>query len=431
MSSVIIEPSRLNGCVTVPPSKSAAHRAILCAAMAKGVSSLSPIDFSSDITATVHAVKTLGASVEFSHPVLTVDAAPLWGLNAVGAAHSKCCTVDCCESGSTLRFLIPVAAAFGRSVTFTGQGRLPQRPIGVYLDCLPKHGVACETAGGLPLTVSGQLTPGRFEVPGNISSQFITGLLLALPLLQGDSELVLTSPLESAGYVEMTCRIMRDFGVTVEPSSAGWSIPGNQSYLAGAHTVEGDWSQAAFFLAAGALCGDLELTGLDQDSCQGDRAAEALFRAFGAQVCWKNNRLAAEPGTLGGITIDAAQIPDLVPILAATASLCRGTTRIIHAERLRIKESDRLRAMANALNALGGRVTEMPDGLLIEGVNRLHSGKVDGCNDHRIVMAMAIAALRADGPVEITDAESIRKSYPSFFGDYNRLGGKAHGVIVG
>lgn len=405
MSKVMIQPAVLSGKILVPPSKSAAHRAVICSALAG-----SPVTFleeeilSNDIFVTTRAMEQLMAY------------------------RGGTLTIDCGESGSTLRFLIPVAAALGITAEFVGHGRLPERPIGIHLDTLPRHGVTCKTSGGLPLTVSGQLTPGVYELPGNVSSQFITGLLLALPLLNGDSDLILTTELESAGYVDMTVSILNDFGVTIEKTENGWHIPGNQSYHPCEYRVERDWSQAAFFLAAGALGGKIELEGLNPNSCQGDRAAEQLFREFGANVRWQDSVLTVSPNQLNGIEIDAAQIPDLVPVLAATAALCKGRTRIFNAQRLKIKESDRLAAMADGITRLGGKVQQTDDGLVIDGVETLHGGEVNGYNDHRIVMAFAIAALKADGCVSITDAHSIRKSYPDFFIDYNRLGGKANVV---
>ncbi len=409
MSSVKIYPSVLNGRISVPPSKSAAHRAVICSALANGPEIFpAGTHLSDDITATSLAMKAIQ--------------------NRCGNEKIQ---IDCSESGSTLRFLIPVAAALGINAELIGHGRLPERPIGVYLDCLPEHGVSCKTSGGLPLEIDGQLIPGEFVLPGNISSQFITGLLLALPLLNGESILTLSSPLESAGYVDMTIQIMRDFGVTVDTIENGWQIAGNQNYLPRDYKVERDWSQAAFFLAAGALGGKLALQGLNPNSCQGDLAAETLFQAFGAKTEWNGSVLSVSPHQLDGIEIDASQIPDLVPVLAVTAALCKGQTRIYNAQRLRIKESDRLAAMADGLTKLGGKVMQTDDGLVIEGVARLHGGEVDGCNDHRIVMALAIAALNTDGCVTISDAQSIQKSYPTFFEDYNMLGGNANVVNMG
>ena len=423
MDFVQVYPGNLQGTVTIPPSKSDAHRAVICAALSRGVSKIAPIELSEDITATLRAVETLGVSVRLEENVLTVDG------SALGTARSR--ELDCGESGSTLRFFIPIAAALGLPVRFTGRGRLPQRPLGTYLECLPPAGVNCQSTGGLPFSIHGKLQGGRFAVAGNVSSQFITGLLLALPLTGEDSEIVLTTPLQSAGYVEMTIRTMAAFGVTVEKTMAGYRIAGGQRYQPQNYAVESDWSQAGFYLAAGALGSRLALHGLRRDSIQGDRTAEAVFSAFGAQLEWQGKALIVSPGVLRGIAVDASQIPDLVPPIAAAAALAEGESKITGAGRLRLKESDRLAAMASAINALGGSVQEEEDGLVIQGVSALKGGRVSGCNDHRVVMAMAVAALRAGGPVEITDPHSIRKSYPSFFKEYNRLGGNAHVFHMG
>lgn len=412
----------LAGTVTLPPSKSAAHRAILCAALAKGVSHLSNFRFSQDMEATCRGAEALGAKISLTGNTLIVDSRGLFS--------PKQAVLDCGESGSTLRFLIPVAAAGGVCAEFTGQGRLPERPIGVYLDCLPKAGVSCQTEGGLPLKISGALRPGVFSLPGNISSQFITGLLLALPVLEGDSQILLTSPLESAGYVDMTIEMMNRFGVSVTPLENGWLVPGNQSYIPRDLAIEGDWSQGAFFLAAGALSQNkntsILIKGLRKHSSQGDRQAFSLFQQFGAKLCWEPEGLRVTPSILQPVSaIDASQIPDLVPILAVTAAFCPGVTAITGAARLRIKESDRLKTVAQGITALGGEIHELPDGLVITGKPGLAGGHAEGCNDHRIVMAMAIAALGCERPVVITDAQSINKSYPDFFEDFIALGGKA------
>ena len=405
MSRVCFSPAVLRGRVQVPVSKSAAHRAMIASFLAGEADPLPPREtVSGDLNATRSALVALKTAKQ----------------------SGQTARIGCEESGSTLRFLIPVAAALGVPAVFTGRGRLPQRPLGVYLTCLPRHGAVCESGGGLPLKLSGRLRPGRYFLPGNVSSQFVTGLMLALPLLGGDSEIRLTAPLESAGYVKMTARCLSDHGVRVFPAKAGWDIPGNQKYLPSHGKLERDWSQAAFFLAAGALGGKVELAGLRPDSAQGDRAAEDLFRRFGARIGWRGETLTAEPGELRGIEIDASQIPDLVPALAVTAACARGHTVFYNAGRLRLKESDRLAALADGLAALGARVRETADGLILAGTDRLRGGEAEGRHDHRIVMAMAAAALASKGDVTVTDAESVRKSYPDFFRDYNSLGGKAH-----
>ena len=428
MSAVTLQPGRLCGAVEAPPSKSAAHRAILCAALAAlcgpggAESVLSPVSLSQDIEATIGAARALGVRIAVEGDRCTVSG---------GALPQGEAQIDCGESGSTLRFLIPVAAALGVPAAFTGRGRLPERPIGIYTDLLPRHGVSCRTAGGLPFSISGRLQPGVFELPGNVSSQFITGLLLALPLLPQASEIVLTTPLESAAYVEMTVQALAAFGVHVERTARGWHVPGGQRFCPGAHRVEGDWSQASFFLAAGALGGDVRVHGLRRDSLQGDKAIEPLLAQGGARLSWEaDGALRCRAGEWRGIQIDASQIPDLVPVLAAAFALAEGETRIAHAERLRLKESDRLAAMAAGLQALGARVRETADGLVLSGVPQLAGGKADGANDHRVVMALAVAALRAAGPCTVTGAESIRKSYPDFFRDYKMLGGIADAGVI-
>lgn len=422
MHKVRIRPGTLSGTVSVPPSKSAAHRAIICAALSDGVSTVSPIDLSADITATIDCMKQLGADIRLDGTVLTVD-----GRNLFSKPQAE---LDCGESGSTLRFLIPVAAAGGVNARFVGHGKLPERPIGIFTGCLPPKGVSCRTEGGLPLEISGRLQSGIYEIAGNISSQFITGLLLALPLLEGDSEIRLTTPASSVGYIHMTIAIMRDFGVNVEATETGWRICGSQRYRARAFTVEGDWSQAAFFMTAAALGGCITIDNLDPDSTQGDKACVEVYRRLGAQIHQQDGKLIMQSGDLHGITLDAGDIPDMVPAFSVAAALAKGRTVITGAQRLRIKECDRLAAMCDGLTRLGAVVQETADGLMIDGVERLRGGFAEGYNDHRIVMALAVASAGCEGDITISDMESIRKSYPGFFEDFNSLGGKSD-VIMG
>ncbi len=423
-------PGRLTGVVNIPPSKSAAHRAMLCAALAEGRSVLSPIELSNDMKATINAITALGAKVSLIGDTLTIDG--IGGDISKNTADNEPIDVNCIESGSTLRFIIPIACAAGINGRFVGEGTLVSRPVGLYATLLPQAGVQCETSGGLPVTCRGRLQAGNYEIPGDISSQFITGMLLALPLCEDDSRLTLTTPLQSAAYVDMTVCCMKDFGVTVERTETGWFIPGGQRYTARDYTVEGDWSHAGFFLAAGALGSELTLRGLRMDSVQGDKAAVDLFRGFGAEIALHDDgALTVRPGTLHAQHIDAGQIPDLVPCLAICAALCEGTTVIDHAERLRIKESDRLTSTAAMIRSLGGKVKELPDGLRIEGIKQFTGGTVDGFRDHRIIMSAAVGALRASGEVTITTPDSVNKSYPSFFDVYHILGGKAHVINLG
>lgn len=418
MSDVKFSPFVPNGTVNVPPSKSDVHRAIICAAMANGVSRISPVALSNDIKATIGCIKALGAEAVLENNVLTVDGTNMY--------KNKTALLDCGESGSTLRFFIPIAAVGNINATFVGKGKLPQRPIGIFTEALPKAGTVCKTEGGLPLEIKGQLKSGIFEIPGNVSSQFITGLLLALPILEGDSEIVLTSPLESVGYIAMTIRTMKQFGVNIDTTENGWHIKGGQTYKSCNYTTDGDWSQAAFFMVLGAIGGKVTVKGVAKDSTQGDKKCAEILARFGAKVTQLDNEVTVEKGELKAITIDASQIPDLVPVLSVCAAFAEGTTKIINAERLRIKECDRLKATAELLNNLGGKVKELSDELEITGVSSLKGGNVNGYNDHRIVMSAAVCAARSDEDITATFAMSINKSYPDFYIDYNSIGGKAN-----
>ncbi len=432
---VIYRPGFSGGEITVPPSKSAAHRALLCAALSGGECVVSHVDSSKDMEATLGAVEALGAGVSWDRKgkkALFHGFQPGWKNGG---------EIDCLESGSTLRFFIPIAAALGGEWRFTGKGRLPQRPLGAYEELLPAHGVKFDSQGGLPLRIAGKLLPGEYRLSGDVSSQFITGLLFSLPLLEGDSEIVLTSPLQSEGYVTLTLGVLRAFGVTAFRTDRGWKVPGGQRYAARDYTVEGDWSQAAFFLSMAALSpagAKVRLLGLDRDSLQGDKACVERFEGFGLRTRWDgavleawNPKAGEDFAGLAGYTIDASQIPDMVPALAVCGALSRGETRIVNAGRLRLKESDRLAAMEEALNALGGRVQSTRDSLILQGVQELSGGTVQGCNDHRVVMALSAAALRCRGDLCVTDEESIRKSYPGFFEDFRKLGGTADVVHLG
>ena len=383
---VCIQPRRLSGTVTPPPSKSMAHRAVLALTLSDGGGDLFNVEDSQDIQATKRCVEAL----KTSRPT---GALPL---------------LDCGESGSTLRFLIPIALAVAGGGVFTGHGRLMERPQQPYFDIFDEKGIFYGQTDGV-LTVRGTLTPGVYRLPGNVSSQFVTGLLYALPLLPGDSTIEITTPLESGGYVDMTLDMLEKFGISVQNKNyAVFHISGNQVYQGRDITVEGDWSQAGFWYSANFLDNQVAIQGLNADSTQGDRVVASLY--------WK----LAKPGDTD---IDVSGCPDLLPPLAVMAAVRSGTTRFVNAARLRIKESDRLATTAALLNALGGHAEEGPDSLTVRGVPAFSGGTVDGANDHRIVMAAAIAATRSSAPVTILGAEAVRKSYPSFWEDYKQLGG--------
>lgn len=415
MSNVTIKPSRLKGSVQAPPSKSDVHRAIICAALAKGRSEISPVAFSEDILATIDCIKALGAEVCVEGSCVKINSERIFKVN--------CADMPCRESGSTLRFFIPVAAAGGVNAVFNGEGRLPQRPLGVYTDLLPDHGVSCVTKGGLPFEINGKLTAGRFDVPGNISSQFITGLLFALPLLDGDSVVHLTSPLQSKGYIDMTIAVQRQFGVVIERRGDDYLVKGNQSYVPCNYITEGDWSQAAFFLVGGAINGDVTVTGVKANSYQGDKEIVEILKRFGADIEQNEMSVRCRSGELKGIAVDASQIPDLVPVLTVCAAFAKGITTVYNAGRVRLKESDRLAAISDCLNRCGANIEESDDGLTIYGVDSLKGGFVEGYNDHRIVMSMAVAALCSNSGITVSDRESITKSYSEFFDDFKSIGG--------
>lgn len=385
--NVTITPGLLRGAITPPPSKSQAHRLLIAAALADGESRIEHLADSQDIQATRRCMAALKAPGE-DLPVL-----------------------DCGESGSTLRFLIPVALALRGGGRFTGRGRLMERPQKPYFDLFDEKGIAYRQEDGV-LTVQGRLTPGTFALPGDVSSQFVTGLLYALPLLEGDSRITLTTPLESRGYVDMTLEALERFGIRAEcPDGRTLRVPGGQTYRPCRAAVESDYSQAAFYYAANGLGGQVEILGLNPRSAQGDRC----IVPYHMQLCGP-----------GEAELDVSQCPDLVPPLAAHAALRQGITRIVNAARLRIKESDRLTAVTQVLTALGADVVEGADRLTITGQPEGLAGgvTVDSHNDHRIAMMLAVAATRAEGTVTIRGAESVAKSYPDFWEDYERLGGQ-------
>jgi len=382
---VKILPGPLNGTIKAIPSKSQAHRALICAALADEPTNIICEGTSKDIQATESCLLALKAGGEDD------------------------VYLPCGESGSTFRFLLPIVGALGRKVSFILEGRLPERPLSPLYEELVRHGCNLSPLGSNPFAIEGKLTPGSYTLDAGVSSQFISGLLFALPLLDGDSNLKLTGSVESFPYIELTFAMLEMFGIKVDFEDMFFSIPGGQKYRSpGTIHIEGDWSNAAFWLCAGLIPGnEIFVSGLDMNSKQGDKAVLEILERFGSD--------------LHGIEIDAADIPDLVPILSVIAAAAKGTTVIHSAGRLRTKESDRLAAVTDMLGSLGADIRETGDGLIIRGGKPLTGGVISSWGDHRIVMSAAIAAVLCAEPVVIQGAEAVEKSYPTFFEERRRL----------
>lgn len=416
--NISIKPGQRSGLVKIPASKSQAHRLLICAALGRTDTLIECDGLSADIRATIACLNALGAGI-----------VPIWDDRAllvrpILKVPRELCHLPCGESGSTLRFLLPVCGALGADAVFHMEGRLPQRPLAPLDRQLEEHGMELRQEGEL-LYCSGQLQPGDYELPGNVSSQYISGLLMALPLVSGDSRLSVTGSIESAAYITMTEDALRLSGIDFTKENNCYSIPGGQrSRLPQTLQVEGDFSNAAFFLCMGALSSQgIEVTGLNTASHQGDRAAVDILRSFGAEIRELENGYFVRRSRLQGFTIDAKPIPDLIPVLSVVAALSRGETRIINAGRLRLKESDRLSSTASLIRSLGGEVEELEDGLVIHGRSRLSGGSVDSWGDHRIAMAAATAACGCASGVELSGAQAVNKSYPRFWEDFDALTG--------
>ena len=417
-----IAPQKLSGDVFVPQSKSAAHRALILAFLSGDIE-LAKIDethVSDDIRATKRALIKMGEALDR------------------GISDEDPIEIDCKESGSTLRFLIPLAAVLGIPTKFVGSGRLPQRPVKEYEGVFAGSGADMiyldETGLSLPLLIKGKMQAGEYSLPGNVSSQYISGLLMALSVSDGASRLTLTTELESRPYVDMTCEVMRAFGVKVDEDENGYTLSGAvKPNRKEPFEVEADYSQAAFWLVADYLGSDINLKNLPKSTAQGDRAIVDLLA--GLSEAGKKSDV---EGKKTVFEMDARDVPDLVPVFAIAAAATNCVTKIVHAERLRIKESDRIASTAAMLTELGIRNTITEDGLEIEGRSAAVSdgkcfsgGTVDSCKDHRLVMASAVAAIAAEDTVWIKDPVAVEKSYPAFFEDYLNLGGSVYGINVG
>ena len=413
----------IGGVIAAPPSKSMAHRAVLCAALAKGTSHIRNLEFSKDIAATLAAAGQLCARVTTGENDAVVE--------GLGRFRPVSAPVDCCESGSTLRFLIPLASLTGQEITFVGRGRLMERPQSVYEELYRAKGLRFEQAPS-GLTVEGLLSSGDYTLAGNVSSQFISGLLFALPLLAGTSTLRLLPPVESRSYIDMTRAVQAAFGVESRwLDETTLEISGGQEYHPCDYTVEGDYSQAAFPAVLGAVAGGVTLTGLAEKTLQGDAAILDILRRCGAKFTPTAAGIVFEQSPLHGTDIDLADCPDLGPVLMVLGLLCEGTTVIRNAERLRIKESDRIEAMETELRKCGGVLSSEGGTITITGcAGALHAaGEVlSGHNDHRVVMSLAVLALAAGLKLPIAEAEAVTKSWPNFFTAIKPLGAEVQDV---
>ena len=397
-------------------SKSEAHRALICAALADRETEIICTDTNADIDATASCLSSLGAKIE------RIDNG--FKVVPIGKILSYA-VLDANESGSTLRFLLPLAASLGADCEFIMRGRLASRPLSPLYELLCDNGISLSDAGKSPLSVSGKLSSGEYVLEANISSQYISGMLFALSVARGKSILRLSGKVESAPYILMTLDTLKKFGADIEFDSEKniFYINGKERLVSpDVFVVGGDWSNAAFLLCAGAIGSrSVTVSGLDTGSRQGDRAIIEVLRRMGADIVYENGDFTVNPSQLHSTEIDAADIPDLVPILSVAAAVADGETRIYNASRLRLKESDRILSVCTTLSALGACIRATDDGMVIRGKKRLAGGCVDSFNDHRIAMSAAIASLVCDGAVTISRFEAINKSFPAFLDNFESL----------
>ncbi len=410
-----VTPCDIKGEIGAIASKSYAHRAIICAALADEKTSLYIRETSKDIDATLSCIKAMGAEVICDDR--TYHITPI-------TKKEKRCILDASESGSTLRFLIPVAAALGINAEFKGFGRLPERPLHPIINLLKEKGI--EFSGdSLPFEINGKLSPGEFKIAGDISSQFISGLMFALSYLSGESTINLTSRLESKAYVDMTIDVLSKFGAEIKENSAGYIVKG-KGFLTSPkeYIIEGDWSNAAFFIVGGALSGDISLSGLNINSKQSDKKILDILKLAGADISCEDNEIHIKKSKLKPFCFDFSECPDIFPIAGILACGAEGKTTLSGAKRLRIKESDRIEATKKLILDLGGRAEDTEDSLIIHGKGFLNGGEVSSFNDHRIAMSAIIASLICKNSVILEGAEAIDKSYPDFISHFESLGGK-------
>jgi len=430
---VMLGSGKVAGEVLAIPSKSHLHRLLICAALANDYTLINCRNIEAeDIKATIACLEALGARIKNSVDGFVVRPIEYDKLPEV-------CVLPCNESGSTFRFMLPIVCALGVTGIFQMEGRLPERPIAPLDAELTRKGITLSKPTPTTLRCEGKLEAGSYTLPGNVSSQYISGLLMALPLLKADSILEITEDIQSADYIEITLDVQREFGIEHPLSNQTYIVKGNGEYQGSKQrvlTADGDWSNGAFWLACGAMPeGNVTLKGLNPNSLQGDRRMADIVSQIGANLSWDGDEVTVTEGDRRAVNIDAGAIPDLIPVICAVLSVAKGTSVITNAGRLRIKESDRLAMTAKVLNTLGAKITEQEDGLIIEGVPAL-IGKsitvsVDACNDHRIAMLAAVASISYSGRVVLTGAEAVNKSYPRLWDDFAKMVNYCFEVVRG
>jgi 3-phosphoshikimate 1-carboxyvinyltransferase len=416
--TISIRSSEIEGEIKAPFSKSYTHRALICAALSKGESTIIDPLSCDDTLTTARLCSLFGAEIYFNK---------VWRVNGKGVLRLPRKILDCHGSATTFRLLMAISSLTRGLCAFTGDATLRKRPVGELADALGQLGVKTFTFNGdaFPVLVLGKgLSGGDVRIRGDISSQFISGLIIASAKADSATKIQVTTEIQSRSYIDITMEILSSFGIQVHRSlnNVDFIVPSGQEFKPTTYRIPGDYSNAAFFLAAGALAGRVRVTGLDPNSRQGDREMIRILRDMGAVVITEKNEVTVERSELHSITIDALDIPDLIPICAVLATQARGETRIVNAERLRLKESDRLSAISTELRRMGANIRELPDGLIIKGRTELRGCKIDPHKDHRIAMACAVAALVSEGETEIEDTECVNKSYPKFFSDIETIG---------
>ncbi len=411
---VRIKPIKSDGEISAIASKSDAHRAIICSALSDDKTNIHISHISKDIEATLNCIKNMGA--EFIKKDNICEITPI-------KEPIKNPVLDCNESGSTLRFMLPVISALGSGATFVGSGRLPERPMDLIVDLLEKSGNTFSSSQ-LPITVSGKTIAQTFNIAGNVSSQFISGLLFALPLLKEKSVIRLTSRLESSAYVNMTIDTLKRFGINIEQDENAFIINSKDSYTSPKeYIVEGDWSNSAFFMVLGALGGKVTIKNLNFKSNQSDKMILDALSLAGVNFKVSENGMTVEKSEIKPFDFDVSQCPDLFPVLSVLACGADGKSTLYNAKRLRIKESDRIKTTKELILNLGGSAEETEDSLIIYGNGKLNGGTVDSHNDHRIAMSAFVAGAICENDIILNDAKAIDKSYPSFMEDFKKTGG--------